>query len=385
MCVFFLLKKVLPGPCGMYKHSAIYDEAIPFYCDTLRTDPSNAGALVGSLLLAEDRVLSYAAIMKTPVLNASTALVPEAVFYFDAETNFVRLLTQRRRWINGTVAGYIWLMVNIRLILHANISNLKKIMIVMLTLCQLMMYAIMAMSPSFVSLLLYFSISGEFFTDNSTFRPAFAYLYLFVYIVFSWWHATIPEGTKKKLSTTWFPVIAHMNGLLSIWFVSRAVMESISNGLSVSLIIVLSVLGLPFVLAFMSSLSSWWKMIKNFPGFLYCLPTFTAFFGAYAFSRIHDLSWGNRPSVELNNSAITTQVNETKRRLKRTSHSICLMLIGLNILLTSTIIFLVTFSDNRIYVFCLLMGGLICLSIIGSTNIRHINLVKRIRSNISIN
>jgi hypothetical protein len=36
-------------------------------------------------------------------------LVPQAVFYFEAETNIKSLVLQRRRWINGTWAGYWYL------------------------------------------------------------------------------------------------------------------------------------------------------------------------------------------------------------------------------------------------------------------------------------
>jgi hypothetical protein len=40
-------------------------------------------------------------------------------------------------------------------------------------------------------------------------------------------------------------------------------------------------------------------MCWTFPAFVLYLPTMTAFFGAYAFSRLHDLTWGSRPSDSL--------------------------------------------------------------------------------------
>ena len=36
--------------------------------------------------------------------------MPSTTFYFEAETTVKELVLQRRRWLNGTTAGYIWLL-----------------------------------------------------------------------------------------------------------------------------------------------------------------------------------------------------------------------------------------------------------------------------------
>jgi cellulose synthase/poly-beta-1,6-N-acetylglucosamine synthase-like glycosyltransferase len=56
--------------------------------------------ILGNLRIAEDRVLSYSAVLKAEQPR-SMALVPEATFYFEAETELEKLLLQRRRWTNG--------------------------------------------------------------------------------------------------------------------------------------------------------------------------------------------------------------------------------------------------------------------------------------------
>ena len=40
--------------------------------------------------------------------------VHDAVFYFEAETDLRSLVLQRRRWLNGTNAGYLHIMLNVR-------------------------------------------------------------------------------------------------------------------------------------------------------------------------------------------------------------------------------------------------------------------------------
>ncbi len=58
-----------------------------------------------NMRLAEDRVLSFVLVFCT---GFGTKWVPGATFYYSPEVTFQTLLTQRRRWINGTVASYFY-------------------------------------------------------------------------------------------------------------------------------------------------------------------------------------------------------------------------------------------------------------------------------------
>eukprot|EP00121_Abeoforma_whisleri_P012792 Awhi_evm1s11811 len=98
---------VLPGPCGMYRYSDITrgdDNCLDYYFDFINTNSSNVGIFKGNLLLAEDRILSYAAALKT---GKYTAWVPSAIFYCEAETKSETFVIQRRRWNNGTFAFFV--------------------------------------------------------------------------------------------------------------------------------------------------------------------------------------------------------------------------------------------------------------------------------------
>lgn len=127
---------------------------------------------MGNLLLAEDRVLCWAAALKTRE-RRYTAIVPRAVFYFAgtvsrttltlwwwwsdrfllhpraAETQLKTLAFQRRRWINGTVAGYIYLALrNPALIFDSPHTWFTKWFLWLLVMCQLLMFAVVAISPA---------------------------------------------------------------------------------------------------------------------------------------------------------------------------------------------------------------------------------------------
>jgi cellulose synthase/poly-beta-1,6-N-acetylglucosamine synthase-like glycosyltransferase len=51
--------------------------------------------VLGNLRIAEDRVLSYSVVLKSDA-PSEMGLVPQAVFYFEAETNLKSLVLQRR-------------------------------------------------------------------------------------------------------------------------------------------------------------------------------------------------------------------------------------------------------------------------------------------------
>ena len=57
------------------------------------------------LRLAEDRILSFATVFCS---GYGTKWIPGATFYYEPEVTFDMLLKQRRRWINGTAASFLY-------------------------------------------------------------------------------------------------------------------------------------------------------------------------------------------------------------------------------------------------------------------------------------
>jgi cellulose synthase/poly-beta-1,6-N-acetylglucosamine synthase-like glycosyltransferase len=171
----FGLLPVIPGPCGLFRYNAI-KTAIDEYIKTVDKKPEETDLVLGSLLLAEDRVLSaFGALLAENTANPGTAFVPEAVFYFEAETDSERLLGQRRRWINGTVAGYIWLAQNLHYIWNSKMSLVSRIVNIILVYCQIGMCVAVTLAPAFFSLLFYFSLSSRIWGQHSLrpVRPTF--------------------------------------------------------------------------------------------------------------------------------------------------------------------------------------------------------------------
>ena len=78
------LLPVVPGPSGSWRFNSIRGPCLDYFFETIYKDPADAGMLVGNLLLAEDRLLSYCAVLYTGKETFSK-VVPDAVFYNEPE------------------------------------------------------------------------------------------------------------------------------------------------------------------------------------------------------------------------------------------------------------------------------------------------------------
>jgi chitin synthase len=331
----FGMLPVIPGPCGLYRYDAIRGDAVPFYINAVAAHPSECGILKANLNLAEDRVLSYAAALRCHK-RAYTAYVPEATFYFEAETRPIMLFTQRRRWINGTVAGYLWLLSEPSIIWRSNIRFWNKPFLTLLLMCQFFMYAAVAISPAIFAISFRWSLpwAGSFFVPQyldaiNTYHiwDVLLGLYCIMYIAFVVWHSR--ASLKPAVSTIFVHFVTVVN-MVAMFVVFAAMIFSLADGYSkgtlqafnqytlenwITLLVLFSSGG-PILLALLHSPTSFGYMLVCFVPFYLLLPTMVAFIGAYAFARVWDLSWGNRPS-EKSSLATTANAAVIKKNAER--------------------------------------------------------------------
>ncbi len=123
------------GPCGLYRWSAIKDGAVQWYFDIVNRPNQECGLILANLKIAEDRLLSYSAVLKTKE-EAWMCIQPDAEFYYEAETELEQFVKQRRRWINGAFAGYLYMCQNLNLIFSSSMSLFRKIAVLFLMICQ---------------------------------------------------------------------------------------------------------------------------------------------------------------------------------------------------------------------------------------------------------
>ena len=172
---------VLPGPCAMFRTAAIQDHRL----EEVRPDVQPAvqgvlhgyftlasmkayevGLLLANLLIAEDRVPSLLVVFAPPSGDGHAAQcfyshwVHDAVFYFEAETDLKALITQRRRWNNGTFAGHCYMLTSGRKIIFASKHGMRvKTMSCVLVFMQVTKLGIIFIAPGVYGSVFWFATS----------------------------------------------------------------------------------------------------------------------------------------------------------------------------------------------------------------------------------
>lgn len=200
-------------------------------------------------------------------------------------------------------------------------------------------FAIVALGPGLLAAVLRRSLGGALLPDAESApaslwaRDGLAGAYLLLYAAFVARHA------GRKYSRGLYGAVCWANAALAAWLVAAAAAEATARGPAPELLLAAAALALPFALALCSSLAALGTLLRCAPGFLLFLPTFVAFFPAYAFARLHDLSWGNRPSggaaasqtnADGGAAAEARDAERMARSLRRRAHLVCLLLVLAN-------------------------------------------------------
>ena len=131
---------------------------------------------------------------------------------------------------------------------------------------------------------------------------------------------------------------------------------------NVTLYLALYVFFGPFIVSLLLSGKghSFLFMIKSFLAYYLFLPMFIAWFGSYSYSRLWDLSWGNRPANEMD-SVSAGKKEKIMKRFKTTNKKIIAVLLVVNLAL-----FMVPLIGQLIImnIFFVLAGYQLTLSII---------------------
>ena len=307
---------VLPGPCQLiwWSHLETNEKnsygVLDLYFKHLNMNIHTSGIIKTNTLLAEDRILSFAMILRTN--NIKTVWVNGATFSYEPILSWVKLLGQRRRWINGTISTYMYYLFNPKgrdeLIMSGIVNN--KFLFVLWYL-QLYQSFLQILSPSFFSIALYESMlqtikrypflkTIKFIGYNlDIIVPAFYLCFYVACILVSFFF-----GRKVKFFPFYnivmefiYTIISIINSSVSM-FILYNIGISPTNGMMVGIVfyILLFVWVIPFVLSMFISISaSFYYLLYSIP-FLCQVAQYVSFVPTYSFARLHDLSWGNRDS-----------------------------------------------------------------------------------------
>lgn len=327
-----------------------------------------------NMRLAEDRILSFVCVFST---GYGTKWIPGATFFYQPEIRWETLLTQRRRWLNGTFASFLFFFNSQRarsridggmFDMHKAGKNIRFVNA--LWSLQLMQLVLVLISPAVFGSALYiglldsakrwpagFGWAKHHLLGEIRVAEVWAAFYLFLYATWSIQSYYAPRGRMPEWQCRSIAIM----GFLFIFPVYFAVWASIfTDGVDVIDGLVICSLLLPVFIALAQSATSAFLYVLYLPWFLFLIIFFLVFVPSYSFARLWDTTWGNRSTGK--DSAINEKVEQTmkSRNLIFTISMVCM-----NIFLVWAFVEIFTFGYTTVLafmfiVFCPMIVQLLC-------------------------
>eukprot|EP01032_Pedospumella_encystans_P009138 gene9138-10785_t len=259
-----------------------------------------------NMRLAEDRILSFVCVFST---GYGTKWIPGATFYYQPELCWQSLLTQRRRWLNGTFASFLFFFRSKRAIervkgglfdshkLGKNIRFIRGLW--SLQLAQLLL---VLLAPAVFGSASYIGLQemaanwedGFGWATRQMFGPVsiaelWLFLYLAAYVLWTFRSFYVEKGLMPEM-VCWVYAIAGFFVMfpvyLAVWWTVAAV------GLDVINVLVIGSLALPVVVALAQSVQSAILYFCYLPWFMTYIVFFLVCIPSYSFARLWDTTWG---------------------------------------------------------------------------------------------
>jgi hypothetical protein len=308
---------VVPGPCGLFRCAALTDDIIGRVRTICSSAPERDSLVQANLKIAEDRILSYLVLL-TDSESWETHWVPTTTFFFESEDTLRELVLQRRRWLNGTTAGYLWLVSQPELWRGVRGLRWMSLKVLLLAVLQLAIFAITFVMPgllivtgslSLSGLLLALEVVGLGSASDAFVGVQTVYLIVALGSLFA--HVGFARLGKRDFEERVWMVRAALNATLMVTnalaLVSLLVLAVAKPDLLVAVIgernyedmLVATSFGAlfattPFFLSYMHSRGSFRTIVATFAAYFVFMPTILSDFNSYSVARADDLSWGTK-------------------------------------------------------------------------------------------
>lgn len=288
---------VMPGPCQLFRYKPITGIPLDYYFAMVNQNPEDGGMVVGNLLLAEDRILSEAVVLLAEQ-EQTTEWEPKSVFYFDPELSTNKVVTQRRRWNNGSIAGFYYLLVQHPSLIWDSLQPFwRKLFMHTFFMLMTMTYVVLLLSPAVFCTIFFYSLQllEDHFADTWGWITQFKYVIVTYYMV--QYVAWVAVHLHKKY-VAWFFHLSLWTSVLLMIGVSGPIIATLvklaNNGeqaYNAEMIVFTPflLLVLPLPLAVVVSLASMKEMLVAFIPYVLFLPMMLVSLPAYSIARLHDL------------------------------------------------------------------------------------------------
>ncbi|KAI8801342.1 chitin synthase-domain-containing protein [Cladochytrium replicatum] len=315
---------VLPGAFSAYRYIAIQNTPLDRYFKGESLHSGVVDITTSNMYLAEDRILCFELISKYKEAWL-LKYVKSARADTDTPASLPELISQRRRWLNGSVFATFHAITWWTQIFRSNHSPARKALLVVQMIYNLinLIFSWFNIANFFLSFYFLFEVSGQLGDASSPFGSAQTVvgqllIQLYVFVLITQFVASLgnrPQGSVILYYSTSgiLAVIMAFMIFLGGWAIAQS-FKSYQAFLDVSpgtnaglgffiffftdptfrdvLVSLLATYGLYII----SSLLHWdaWHCLTSMIQYLLLLPTYINVFQVFAFCNIHDISWGTK-------------------------------------------------------------------------------------------
>nr|ADE62521.1 chitin synthase 2 [Saprolegnia monoica] len=303
---------VLPGAFSAYRYEAIRAVKgvgpLPEYFKSLTSTTKELGPFQGNMYLAEDRILCFELLARKHK-QWTMHYVKDAIARTDVPETLVDLIKQRRRWLNGSFFAGLFAIGHFGRVWSQSSHTMSRKLVFTFQFFYLALQNLLSwFLLSNLFLTFYFVLTLAFTDSAPALLQAMLTLYLAIVgglIVFALGNKPEPRTASFYLfSCLYMGIIMMLVTGISIYGLvgkgTSAVKDprvitgalgncTVSEGELVGGVV--TSLGLIFLSAFVHGEFS---ILLSVIQYFFMLPTFVNVLGIYAYSNLHDLSWGTK-------------------------------------------------------------------------------------------
>lgn len=366
---FFGFISVLPGAWSAYRWDALTEDSLlekEYFKTVLTPDYVFKTIKEANKILAEDRLLCLAIFTKK---NNKFILkyCPDAIARTDLVNTIPGLLSQRKRWINGTWYALEHVIHYKNLIRYSKHSYYMRLMFSFSVLMsKIGMYVIYLMMTSYyvtLNIVMFAFFDYITLTDSSLSSLAGFLIFIYIWFIISLLYLSIQLKANDPDAEFFFRLIAHIMGCYMLFSFSITLIllfGSIFYDLkgyflnqnlmsALSLINACSYVAITLINPFAIDTVTFCVV-----HYLYYMPTYLHIMVVYAFCRIDDLSWGTK-------GAHDSQENSKSKEYKDFKVNFVSTWLVVNAVLSYVIIVIMSDPDYKSIFLTILITFITCL------------------------
>jgi chitin synthase len=297
------------------KGRALWDDYFKSLCH-----PELMNAYNSNIYLAEDRVLCLA-LVSTPNEQYTLKYVHSSVAETDVPKDFFKLLTQRRRWINGSWFALIDTLNNRKRINKSGHSCCRKFWLWFLMVYYTLnvIFSWFMVGAFFLAIAIMTRKLTSIISDNTGLSDGFMYsvysAFVLLYLILLVINFFLAMGIKPNKVLGTYRWLRRLFAFYMLFIIGLTIAFGFADDYSQSWAPWLVVVTIGSFLITPTLYGVIHKVFPYYLSFLLMTPTYVNIFITYAMCNIHDCSWGNRPGT-LSQTELDRQVDFKSYRTK---------------------------------------------------------------------